>query len=138
MKFSQWLRIGVFVFASAALQLSLIQGAAAAPYTAEDMQSECEAVLSSAKATADPDAVELDNTFSTGTCWGAFLSVQQIVTLKLSGAKRTMFRVCLPEDMSLVKIIQIFDAYMKRHPERQDEPFTVVAIGSLSETYRCK
>ncbi len=135
MTLNRWLLAGVFC---AVLQISLMQGAAAEPYTAEDMRSECEAVLSSARSTADPDSVELDNTFSTGTCWGAFLSIQQIVTVRMSGAKRTMFRVCLPEDMTLVKIIQIFDAYMRRHPERQDEPFTIVAIGSLSESYRCK
>jgi hypothetical protein len=138
MKLHRWLRIGVFLFAAAVLELSLYDGAKAEPYTAEEMVSECESVLSSAKATSDPDAIELDNTFSTGACWGAFLAIQQLVSVKMSGAKKMMFRVCLPEDTKLVQLIQVFDAYVKRHPERSGEAFSIVAIGSLYDSFHCR
>jgi hypothetical protein len=138
MKLYRWLRIGVFLFATATVELSLPAGAKAEPYTAGQMDSECEAVLSSAKATSDPDAIELDNTFSTGTCWGAFLAIQQLVNVKFAGARRMMFRVCVPEDTKLIQLIQVFDAYVKHHPERSGEAFSIVAIGSLYDSFRCQ
>jgi hypothetical protein len=132
------LRTGAILFAGALLQLASLQAAAAEQYSAEEMLSECQSLLSSAKKTADPDAIELDNTFSTGSCWGAFLTIQQLVTIKMAGAKSTMFRVCVPEDTTLVQIIQIFDVYARRHPERQSEPFTIVAIAALHDAFRCR
>jgi hypothetical protein len=138
MKLNRWLRIGAAVIAVAAIQLFPVQEAAAEPYSAGDMLSECQALLSSARATSDPDAIELDNSFSTGSCWGAFLSIQQLVTVKQAGARATMFRVCLPEDTKLVQIIKIFDSFARRHPERESEPFTIVAIAGLHEAFRCR
>ncbi len=135
---NRWLRIAALFLAGAALQPLLAQGAAAAPYSAEDMLSECEQLLSTARTAAGLDALELGNTFSTGNCWGAFLSIQQLATLKLAGARKPIFRVCVPEETSLVQIIQIFDAYARRHPEREDEPFTIVALASLREAFRCR
>ncbi|MFZ0569127.1 MAG: Rap1a/Tai family immunity protein [Rhodomicrobium sp.] len=135
---NRWLRIAVLLLAGAALQPLLVQRAASAPYTAEEMLSECQQLLSTAKLAADPDALELDNTFSTGTCWGAFLSIQQLATLKIAGAKNPIFRVCVPEDTTLIQFIQIFDAYARRHSQRQDEPFTVLALAALHEAFRCR
>ncbi|MGO9173824.1 MAG: Rap1a/Tai family immunity protein [Rhodomicrobium sp.] len=138
MMLNRWLRIGAFLLAGALLQVPLVHEAVAGAYSAEEMLSECQALLSSAKTTPDPDAVELDNTFSTGSCWGAFLSIQQLVTIKKAGAKHPMFRVCVPEDATLVQIIQLFDVYARNHPERQSEPFTIVAVAALHEAYRCR
>ncbi len=135
---NRWLRLAAFLFAGAALQLPLLNGAAAEPYSAEDMLSECQTLLSSAKKTDDPDAIELDNTFSTGTCWGAFLSIQQLITMKMAGAKTPLFRVCVPEQTTLVQLIQIFDAYARLHPKRLNEPFTIVATAAMHEAFRCR
>ena len=138
MTFNRWLRIGAAVLAVAAMQLLPVQQASAEPYSAADMLSECQTLLSSAKATSDPDAIELDNSFSTGSCWGAFLSIQQLVTIKQAGARTPMFRVCVPEETKLVQIIEIFDSFARRHPEREGEPFTVVALAGLHEAFRCR
>jgi hypothetical protein len=138
MKFDRWLRIGAAVFVVAAMQLFPVQEAAAGPYSAGDMLSECQALLASAKVTSDPDAIELDNSFSTGSCWGAFLSIQQLVTVKQAGARDPIFRVCVPEDTALVQIIKIFASFARRHPERESEPFTIVAIAGLHEAFRCR
>jgi hypothetical protein len=136
MKLYRWLRIAVLLIAAGVLEPSF--PATADPYTAEQMVSECESLLSSARTTSDPDAIELDNTFSTGTCWGAFLAIQQLVNVKLSGARRMIFRVCVPEDTKLIRLIQVFDAYVKHHPERSGEAFSIVAIGSLYDSFHCQ
>jgi hypothetical protein len=138
MKANRWLRIGAAVIAVAAMQLLPVQETAAEPYSAADMLSECQALLSSAKTTSDPDAIELDNSFSTGSCWGAFLSIQQLVTVKQAGARTPLFRVCVPEDTKLIQIIEIFASFAQRHPERESEPFTIIAIASLHEAFRCR
>jgi hypothetical protein len=133
----RWQRIAALLLTCAAFQLLLACGALAEPYTAEEMASECRALLASAKETADPDAVELENTFSTGACWGAFLSIQQFVTLKADGAKSPMFHACVPGDVTLVQLIQLFASYTKAHPGRNSEPFTVVALAAIREAFQC-
>ena len=138
MSVTRWLRAGAFLLAGAALLLPLSGPALAEPATAGEMAEQCSAVLSSAKAAADPDALELDNTFAAGTCWGAFLAVQQFATLKISGSRRMMFRVCLPEDTKTIQLILVFDAYLRKHPERQEEPFTIVAMGSFYQAFPCR
>ncbi len=133
----RWQRIAALLLACAAFQPLLASGALAEAYTAEEMASECRALLGSAKETAEPDAVELENTFSTGACWGAFLSIQQFVTLKADGAKSPMFQACVPGDVTLVQLIQLFASYTKAHPERDSEPFSVVALAAIRESFQC-
>ena len=48
-----------------------------------------------------------------------------------------MFGICVPEDITLVQLIQLFDGYGKAHPGRESEPYTVVALSALRETFRC-
>jgi Rap1a immunity proteins len=135
---NRWLLNAAFPLAVALLQPFLLREAAAQPYSAQEMLSQCQELLSTAKRTADPDSLELDNTFATGTCWGAFLSIQQLATLKIAGANNPLFRLCVPEDTTLVQFIQLFDVYARNHPERQSEPFTVVALAALHEAFRCR
>src|SRR5215470_6332496 len=111
MKLNWWLRFGAAVIAVATIQLLPVPEATAEPYSAADMLAECQALLSSAKATADPDAIELDNSFSTGSCWGAFLSIQQLVTVKQARARTPIFHVCVPEETKLVQIIKLFASF---------------------------
>ena len=134
---NQWRWIAGIFLACAAFELLGAAGAGAAPYSTGEMISECKAVLATAKATGDPDSVELENTFSTGACWGAFLSIQQFVTLKAEGAESPVFHACVPEETTLVQLIQVFDAYARRHPERDGEPFTVAALAALREAFPC-
>jgi hypothetical protein len=138
MSLHRWTRIGVILFGAALAILASSGTSKAEPYTAGEMLAECESVLSSAKATSDPDAIELDNTFSAGTCWGAFLSIQQLASLKKAGAKSPMFRVCVPEDIRLVQIIQVFDVYTRHNADRQNEPFTITAFAALHAAFPCK
>lgn len=135
---NRWLFSAASLLAIALLQPLLPREAAAQPYSAQEMLSQCQELLATAKRAADPDSIELDNTFATGTCWGAFLSIQQLATLKIAGANNPLFRLCAPEDTTLIQFIQLFDAYARRHPERQGEPFTVVALAALHDAFRCR
>ncbi len=138
MMLNRWLRFGAVIIAVAAAQLPLAPKSAAEPYSAGDMLAECQALLASAKETPGTGQIELDNSFSTGNCWGAFLSIQQLLTVKMSGSRKPMFGVCLPADSRLVQIIQIYDSFAKHHPERESEPFTIVAIAALHQSFRCR
>jgi Rap1a immunity proteins len=133
----RWQRIAALLLACTAFQLLLASGALAGPYTAEEMASECRGLLASAKKTADPEAVELEDTFSAGACWGAFLSIQQFVILKAEGAKSPMFQACVPGDVTLVQLIKLFASYTKAHPERDGEPFAVVALTAIRGAFQC-
>jgi Rap1a immunity proteins len=134
----RWLPSAASLLAVTLLQPLLLQQAAAQPYSAEEMLSQCQQLLATAKRSEEPDSLELDNTFATGTCWGAFLGIQQLATLKIAGAHNPLFRLCVPEDTTLVQFIQLFDIYARRHPERQSEPFTVVALAALHEAFLCR
>ena len=69
MKLNAWEYAGVVL--SGVLYLQLISAAASeTKYTTKEMLSDCESIVSAVKSTDAPDQVELENTFSTGHCWG--------------------------------------------------------------------
>ncbi|MGA7329213.1 MAG: Rap1a/Tai family immunity protein [Rhodomicrobium sp.] len=136
MEFFQWRQVIAMLFANAFL-LMLGSLANAQPYSAEEMLSDCHSIETSAKKSSSAKEVELDNTFQTGSCWGAFLSLQQLITLKKGNANNPMFDVCAPEEATLVQIIQVFDAYAEGHPKEQKEPFTIVALNALHGAFPC-
>ncbi len=126
------------LFAGAVLLASLTAPRAEDKLSAGEMLSNCQAILDSAKATKNQDELELDNTFTSGTCWGAFLSVQQFIVTKVEGGKSTILQTCVPPEATLVQVIQIFDLFVRSNPKRQDEPFTKVAIAALRSAFPCK
>ncbi len=132
-----WQRIAALFLTYAVVQLLLASGAVAMPYTAEEMLSDCQALLGTAKTASDPDAIELENSFATGACWGAFLGIQQVATMKLEGAQNPVFQACVHEDTTLIQLIRLFDGYARAHPERDAEPFTIVALAALHDTFPC-
>jgi hypothetical protein len=133
----QRLRLGAFIAGLACLFfVSAVQ--ADERYTAGDMLGDCQAIVQASKASGNQDELELDNTFSTGTCWGAFLSLQQFAVTKFEGGKNTLLRTCVPQNTTLVQIIQIFYIFAESNAERQQEPFTKVAIAALRSAFPCK
>ena len=126
------------LFAGVVLLASLTALRAEDKLSAGEMLSNCQAILDSAKAAKNQDELELDNTFTSGTCWGAFLSVQQFVVTKVEGGRSTILNTCVPPETTLVQIIQIFDLFVRSNPKRQDEPFTKVAIAALRSGFTCK
>ncbi len=130
--------LGRAVLVGAFLVASLSAPRCQEKFTAGEMQTSCKAVLDTAKAAKNADELELDNTFDSGTCWGAFLSIQQFIVTKVEGGKATILDVCTPPDLSLVQIIQIFDFFVRSNPKRKAEPFTKVAIAALRSAFPCK
>jgi hypothetical protein len=137
MKLNAWEYAGVVL--SGVLYLQLISAAASeTKYTTKEMLSDCESIVSAVKSTDDPDQVELENTFSTGHCWGAFSSLQQVIALRDVGAKYPLLQICASEETTLVQLIKQFDSYARRHPERMQEPFITVAVAALGSAYPCR
>jgi Rap1a immunity proteins len=126
------------LFAAAVLLASLTAPRAEDKFSAGEMLSNCQAIEDSAKTAKNLDEIELDNTFTSGTCWGAFLSIQQFIVTKVEGGKTAILQICTPPETTLVQIIQIFDLFVRSNPKRQDEPFTKVAIAALRSAYPCK
>ncbi len=126
------------LFAGAVLLASLTAPRAEDKFSAGEMLSNCQAIEDSAKTAKNLDELELDNSFASGTCWGAFLSIQQFIVTKVEGGKTGILQICTPPETALVQIIQIFDLFVRSNPKRQDEPFTKVAIAALRSAYPCK
>ena len=126
------------LFAGALVLASLTAPRAEDKLSAGEMLSNCQGILDSARTAKNPDELDLENTFATGTCWGAFLSVQQFIVTRLEGEKNPLLQICAPPETTLVQIIQIFDLFVRSNPERQAEPFTKVAIAALRSAYPCK
>ncbi len=126
------------LLAGAILFASMMAPRAEDKFSANEMLSSCQAILDAAKAAKNQDELELDNTFTSGTCWGAFLSVQQFIVTKVEGGKSTILHTCVPPEATLLQIIQIFDLFVRSNPKRQDEPFTKVAIAALRSAFPCK
>ena len=126
------------LLAGAVLLASLSALRAEDKFPAGGMLSSCRPILDSAKTAKNLDELELDNTFTSGTCWGAFLSIQQFVVTRVEGGKNTMLQTCVPPEITLVQIVQVFDLFVRSNPKRQDEPFTKVAIAALRSAFPCK
>ena len=123
---------------AAILLASLTAPSAEEKFSAREMRSNCETILNAAKAAKNEDELELENTFTAGTCWGAFLSIQQFIVTKVEGERTTILKTCVPAEATLLQIIQVFDLFVRSNPKRQDEPFTKVAIAALRSAYPCK
>ncbi|ADP71569.1 hypothetical protein Rvan_2345 [Rhodomicrobium vannielii ATCC 17100] len=106
-------------------------------YTAADMLADCKPILRLAKPGSNPDELELEDTFATGNCWGAFLTVQQLLITRLETDRDPLLQVCVPEGVSLLHLIQIFDRFARLNPARQTEPFTTVAMAALRSGFPC-
>lgn len=106
-------------------------------FSAGEMAQSCEPVLAASKAAKNPDELELDNTFESGTCWGAFLGIQQFIVMKVEAENR-LLNICAPSDLTLLQIVKIFDLFVRSNPTRQDEPFAKVAIAALRSAFPCK
>ncbi|MBT3070210.1 hypothetical protein KKP04_04920 [Rhodomicrobium sp. Az07] len=106
-------------------------------YTTADMLADCNSILRLAKPGANPDELELEDTFTTGHCWGAFHTVQQLLITRLETDNDPLLRICVPEGVSLLQLIQIFDRYARLNPDSQTEPFTAVAMAALRSGFPC-
>jgi hypothetical protein len=104
--------------------------------TAEEMISSCRAI-STAKVT--DGKVALPEDFNSGVCWGAFAMAQKMTRFFYDKSGTTpIFGICAPSKSTRTQLIQVFEQYATRHPERYHEDFWVVAQDALHEAFPCK
>ena len=106
-------------------------------YSAGEMLSDCQEVINSIKVSKNSEELDLENTFASGRCWGAFLSVQQLMVTKIEGKSTSILHIYAPET-TLLQIIQVFVLFMNENGRRQEEPFTKVALAALRSAFPCK
>jgi hypothetical protein len=123
------------------LPLLLVIGfVCAAPFafsqSAEEMASNCKGIVD-AKIVNDQIAVPSD--FQSGVCWGAFGTIQTIVTIVPRSFPQNgpLFEVCLPHEGTRSQLIRIFMAYTERHPERLHEDYFFIATTALKQAFPC-
>jgi hypothetical protein len=102
--------------------------------TAEEMLSACRPVMN-AKVTDGKINLPLD--FDSGSCWGAFGAIQDLLTAVNASTKKPMFGVCLSESTTRTQLIAIFVRYAEKHPERYNERFVWVADNAIREAFPC-
>ncbi len=107
-------------------------------YSAGEMLSDCQEVVDSVKVSKNSDELDLENTFASGRCWGAFLSLQQLVVTKIEGKNTSLLNICAPPETTSLQIIQDFVSFVQQNRRRQDEPFTKVALAALRSAFPCK
>jgi hypothetical protein len=82
-------------------------------------------------------SVMLPQDFKYGFCWGAFSTVQRIITNSMDG-KHMVYGVCAPANSSRTQLISIFVSYAEKNPGRLHEDFFFVALDSLRTSFPCK
>lgn len=102
--------------------------------TAEEMVSACKLI---SEASVSSGQVELPTDFRSGLCWGAFASIQEIVTWIPAKDSKPLLGVCAPSTSTRTQLIQIFLAYSKLHPEKVNQDFTIVALDALANAFPC-
>jgi Rap1a immunity proteins len=103
--------------------------------TTEEMVSKCRAITT-AKVTGDQ--INLPTGFDSGVCWGAFAVVSQMMDMTTTDSgDKPLFRVCLPNGSTRSQLIQVFEQYAIKHPERDHEDFWFVVHASLREAFPC-
>jgi hypothetical protein len=81
--------------------------------------------------------INLPPDFESGTCWGAFGAIQDLMTAINAITKKPMFGVCMPESTTRTQIIAIFVRYAEKHPEKYNERFVWVAEAGIREVFPC-
>lgn len=115
--------------------------------TAEEMASNCKEIVQ-AKVLDEGDrgvALSVPTDFSSGICWGAFLSFQSAITSygygysdgKRDSSPTPFFGACAVK-ASTSQLVKVFVHYTDGHPERLNEDFFVVAVDAAQEAFPCK
>lgn len=81
--------------------------------------------------------MELPRDFESGTCWGAFGMLHQVLLLADQNAQ-PMLRACIPSNATRTELIAIFVRHVEQHPEEYGKDFQIVAINSVLHVYPCK
>lgn len=105
--------------------------------SALEMASWCKPIVD-AKQLGEDRIFLKEKTFETGKCWGAFLSLQEIITWEMPDERYPIIGVCAPPESTLSQIIHIFTHYVENNPRRAHESYVGVAISSLHDAFPCR
>jgi hypothetical protein len=123
--------------ASLILVLVVVAFAAVKPSrasTAEEMLSACRPI---AAAKVSNRSIALPQDFDSGVCWGAFETLDWMLTTMNVRTGSTFFPVCIPQNRTRPQLIAIFVKYAENHPARYAEEFTGVAYAAEREAFPC-
>jgi len=102
--------------------------------TTEEMVSFCKAI-STAKIVSGQ--ISLPQDFNSGVCWGAFATIQTVVTIADPNTLKPFFPVCVPAGSTRTQLIQIFLVYAQAHPEEYQKDYFAVALTSMRKAFPC-
>jgi hypothetical protein len=101
----------------------------------EELLSVCRVIAS---APISEDHVQFQQTFETGECWGAFLTIQTVIAIVDYKTHVPYFHVCPPSNGTATQLISIFVQYAQTHPKRLNEDYFFVVLDSLRDAFPCK
>jgi hypothetical protein len=102
--------------------------------TAEEMVSSCKAISTS---TVNNGHVILHQDFASGVCWGAFGSIQAVITFVDPNTVKPLFYACVPPGSTRTQLIQVFLVYAQAHPEEYQKDYMIVVLTSLQKAFPC-
>jgi hypothetical protein len=121
------------VVATLSMALLFTSSSASGDTTAE-MLSACKRM---AEAEVQGDMVAIPQDFRSGVCWGAFITLQDLI-VKAHPGGQPIFRVCAPPASTRTQLIAVFVDYAKRNPRRLHEDFFEVSLDSLRAVFPCQ
>ena len=106
--------------------------------TAEEMLSRCRQI---AQSPVRDQPIEIPQTTDAAMCWGAFVSLQEVVQWVDTVHSKTplvpMLQACVPEGSTRSQLIAIFVDYVERNPKYRSDAFAFVAVKALRATFPC-
>jgi hypothetical protein len=81
--------------------------------------------------------VSVTATAESQVCFGAFLAIQQLSPMTVSGKPSPYLRTCIPENVRLVELIKVFMRYVEERPQVGHRKFADVVLLSLWDAYPC-
>jgi len=120
--------------AALALVIVFVLGCCCHAETTEEMISSCKAISTTQVTNGH---VSLPQDFDSGVCWGAFATIQRVVTTVDPITLKHYFYACVPAGSTRTQLIQIFLVYAQAHPEEYQKDYFVVALTSMSKAFPC-
>jgi hypothetical protein len=119
---------------SLALVVVFALGCGCRAETTEEMVSACKAI-SAAQVTHEH--VSLPQDFASGVCWGAFATIQTVMTIVDPNTSKPFFPACVPSGTTRTQLIQVFLVYAQAHPEEYQKDYFIVAVTSMHKAFPC-
>lgn len=134
--------LALLLFASAGLLLA----PRAHAQTAAQLATDCAPYRSAIVVAPGPNGgvIQLPRqTSGSNFCWGAFATLEQLITLQDAGAlalyspSHPALKACVPATVGRLQLVQAFLRYMARHRDMGKVTFGPILLGAMAQTYPC-